>query len=280
MSGISHIEADALVGVLSSKGFSTGDLLKGWFAIGAFPSKGANPVVGGCFEIEVGEFWFAPEIVLRSSCMVCSMLEGMAFDFPKEIGEVEVKTGRSCFVRLAVTGVVGEVVFWGSCSGTSAAWETGFGVSAWLFFSRLSLVGIALARFISAWGRSLDKLGEAIDEVGIVEVTVGVSVAAGCRGCTDAGGDGTGFSGPGPRPAAIAGEGSCCNGRGSMGGEINGERSLMTLTFAFVGEAALPAEGFEGRPLGATFGFFSLASYSSFGGTFNLMLIVRIPEAS
>ena len=80
-------------------------------------------------------FWLAPDIVLRSSFMVCSMLEEMAFDFPKEIGEVEVKTGRSCFVRLAVMGVVGEVIWYGSSSGSSAAWETGFGVTAWSFFS-------------------------------------------------------------------------------------------------------------------------------------------------
>ena len=48
MSGISHIEADALDTFPVSENFSTGDLFRGWFAVGAC-SEGANPMVGGCF---------------------------------------------------------------------------------------------------------------------------------------------------------------------------------------------------------------------------------------
>ena len=54
------------------------------------------------------------------------------------------------------------------------------------------------------------------------------------------------------------------------------------LDFALVGEAAFAGLAVVdlGRPRGAAFSIGCLASYSSFGGTFSLILILVIPETS
>lgn len=64
--------------------------------------------------------------------------------------------------------------------------------------------------------------------------------------------------------------------------EIIADGTFTALVFALVGEAAFA--GFAvvdlGRPRGAGFDIVCLASYSSLGGTFNLILICVIPETS